>query len=483
MQLERRILGNATSLGVSAIIGQLANFGFVILVARGFGREIFAQYALSMAIGALACILVSGGTILLLVRSGAQDMPRGLGMVAAILPFQAVTGVVVWLATLALGFALAMSAEELSILACIVGHHVIIRITAVLLTQLQGQERMSIVAAVDVGRSILALAGGLALALTTGNAVAGISAMPVASSVFLLYTGVTVHRELGPIAWKWDPGAAWQVAMQALPFFWIAALATANERLGILMLRVIQGGDALATFASGERIITAAAILYSTLTAASLPAASRLALTDGTRHLELSNRVARLVLLIVLPAATAMFLFSADIIGLLFGSEYASSAPILKIIAGILVIRAISSVQDMTALSAGRQDDVVAGRIAALILLLILGLPLIRIAGPLGLAYAMLGAEVGYAATVRVLIRRAGVTISPLRPSRATLAACGLTLIVGMAAADLHLLPRTMLALGCLVAGLWAFRAVRPHDLRYLLAVLRTKRSDYPGTD
>lgn len=483
MQLERRILGNATSLGVSAIIDQLANFGFVILVARGFGREVFAQYALSMAIGALACIVVGGGSISLLVRSSAQDRLRSLRMLTAILPFQALTGVIVWLAMLAFGFLFAMSSVELAILGCIVGHLIIVRITAMLLTQLQGQERMTIVAAVQVGRSILALAGGLALALTTRSAVASVSAMPIASVAFLFYASLAVRRELGPIAYKWDPEAAWQVAMQAAPFFWIAALATAGERLGVLMLRAMQGSDALATFASGERIINAAAILYSPLTAASLPAASRLALSDSTRHQEISNRVARLVMLVVLPAATILFLFSDDIIELLFGSEFGSSAPILRIIACVLVIRAVSSIQQMGAVSTGRQGDVLAGRICALVLLLIFGPPLIWTLGPLGLAYTMLGAEIGYAATMQIRLRRAAITISPLHSSRATMLACAFTLVAGTLAADVDLSFRAVLVAGCLTAGFWGFGALRPHDLRYFIEVLKTKRPDYLGPD
>jgi O-antigen/teichoic acid export membrane protein len=483
VQLERRILGNATSMGVSAVIGQLANFGFVILLARGFGRDIFAQYALSMAIGALACVLVSFGSISLLVRSSAQDISRGLEMLRAILPVQVLMGLIVWVATLALGVILSMTAVELSILGCIVGHHVIIRITAVLLTPLQGQERMDIVAVIQVGRNVLALATGVTLALTTGSAVASVSAMPIASIVFLVYASAKVQGLLGPIAWKWDPKAARHVVMQALPFLLIVALSTGNQRLGVLMLSVIQGNDALATFASGERIITSAAVLYTMLTVATLPAASRLALSDSPRHHELVNRVARLVMLVVLPAAITLVLFSDDIIGLLFGSEFATSAHILRIVAWVLVIRAVSSIQEMAAISTERQRVIVIGRSYGLVLLLLLGLPLIWMAGPFGLAFAMLGAEIGYVATLQVLLRRAAVAISPLSSSLRTVAACGFTLVVGMIAANLDLLPRAVLLVGCVIAGLWGFGAVRPHDLRYLLTILRTKRADYLGID
>ena len=150
----------------------------------------------------------------------------------------------------------------------------------------------------------MTLAVGVALAVATGSAIAGVSAMPVASCFFLLYSGYKVRSVLGPVTWKWDPRGAWNVARQAFPFFLIVAVTTACDRLGPLMLIAIQDPDSLATFASGERIITVAAILYSMLTAASVPAASRLALTDGERQRKLASRIARIVLLAVVPAAT-----------------------------------------------------------------------------------------------------------------------------------------------------------------------------------
>ncbi len=479
MQLERRVLGNAASLGVGAVLSQLANFGFVILVARGFGREIFAQYALSMAIGGLACLLVSFGSISLLVRSSAQDLSRSIEMLRSVLPFQIIVGLGIWIVILALGVVFSSTIENLIILGCIVAHHIIIRITAVLLSQLHGQERMHIVAAVKVGRNIATLAAGVALALTTGSAVAGVSAMPVASIFFLLYSGLKVRSLLGPITWRWDPRGAWNVATQAFPFFLIVAVTAACDRMGLLMLSVIQDSDSLATYASGERIITAAAILYSMLTAASIPAASRLALADRARHQKLVNRVARVVFLAVLPAATMLFLFSADIIVFLFGSEFTTSAPVLRIVAWVLVIRGINSVQTMGAVSAGRQRDVLTGRSCALVLLLVLGPPLIWAAGPVGLACTMLGAEMGYAAILHGLLQRAGIGTSPVRSSRATVAACGVTLVVGIISMNLDLISRIALMSGCIVAGLWIFGAVRKHDMKYLFAILKTKRSDY----
>jgi O-antigen/teichoic acid export membrane protein len=265
MQIERRVLGNAMSLGLSALIGQVANFGFVILVARGFGR---------------ICTVVSFGSTHLLVRSSAQSSAHGLEMLGVILPVQWILGIGIFAITIASGFLTNMSVDNLCILASIVAHHVIFRITAVLVAQLQGMERMDIVAALRISRSLVTLIAALIIALTTKNPILAVASMPITSFLVLLSAGAIVRRLVGPLNLRWDHTAAWHIAIQAFPFFIIAMLAAAGNRIGILILSAFHGNDGVATYASGERIITAVAVLYSMLTGATLPAVSRLAPID-----------------------------------------------------------------------------------------------------------------------------------------------------------------------------------------------------------
>jgi O-antigen/teichoic acid export membrane protein len=478
VQIERRVLGNAAFLGVGSVVGHIANFGFVILVARGFGREVFAHYALSMAIGALACILVSFGSISLLTRTSAQDRLRGSEMLSAVLPVQAMIAIALWIAILGLAFVFPHTTESLIILACVLAHHIIVRLTGVLLSQVRGRERLDIIALVRVGRRITTLGAGVVLALATGSALAGISAMPIASLFFLLYSGSKVKGLVGPIPWKWDPRGAWNVTRKAFPFFLIVAVTAACDRLGPVLLGAIQDPDSLATYASGERIITFVAVLYSTLTAASVPASSRLALSDAEAQLRFAHRIMRLVLLAVLPTATLLFLFSPDIIVLLFGREFATSAPVLQVAAWIPVVRGFNSVQAMVAVSRGRQRDVLIGRCCALILLIVCGVPLIWLVGPVGLAITVLALEIGYTAVLHRLLARADIDILPSQSLWGIVATCVATLVVGLLSADLYVAYRLALLGGCVIAGSWIFGAVRRHDLRYLHSVLMSRRSD-----
>ena len=63
MHVERRVLINTAVLGTGEVVGQLANFAFVVLLARTYGVEIFGWYSFAMALGAVLSVFVSvGGT-------------------------------------------------------------------------------------------------------------------------------------------------------------------------------------------------------------------------------------------------------------------------------------------------------------------------------------------------------------------------------------------------------------------------------------
>jgi O-antigen/teichoic acid export membrane protein len=478
MKIERRVLGNAASLGVSELIGQIANFGFVIIVARGFGREVFAQYALSMAVGALICTLVSFGSISLLIRSSAQNRSRGFEMLGIILPVQIVLGVGVFALTIAGGIFAKMSSDNLVILGSVVAHHIILRITSVVVTQLKGMERMEIVALISIGRSLITLIIALAVSLTTRNEILAVGSMPVTSILFLLLAIGVVRHFLGSFDLRWDLTAAWKIAVEAIPFFATVVLNATSQRIGLLMLGGLSGNQAVATYASGERTVAASAFLYTMLTGATLPAASRLAPSDRRRHSEIVNRLMRTALLLALPAATLMYLFSDKIIWLLFGNDFISSVPILKVFAAVLAIRALVSVQVLIAVSVGHQRDVLIGRVVSLALLVSVGLPLIREAGPLGLAYSVLAAEIVQAIVLSVLLDRRAIEISLVQSAGATAVGCALTLAFGLYLPIEAFVPRAMLIASCMILALWGSGAVRRHDLRYLVEILKTDRSD-----
>ncbi len=95
METERKILSNTLLLATGQLIAQLANFGFVILLARSFGASTLGLYSLAMSIGALSGIFVGFGTNSLARKEIARDPRTDRDVIGKVFPLQILAGIAV----------------------------------------------------------------------------------------------------------------------------------------------------------------------------------------------------------------------------------------------------------------------------------------------------------------------------------------------------------------------------------------------------
>ena len=344
MKVERRLLGNVAVLGAGEFVAQLANFLFVIIIARAFGPELLGHYSLSMAVTAIVVVFVSFGTIQLHVRNIGRDADDGGKLLRALFPAQIGLAFVAWIAIVSVGALTQLSATEVGLLAAIAGYQILVRMTGILLAEPKGRQQMNPVAVVHAGTPILILCVSRILLWMNFGPLVVLSVMPVCAFMFAIYAARTAIRFGGPLRPRWNAGEFMAGLKQARPFFAIMLLTSAYERLGVIILGVLASRVIVGEYAAGERIVAALGVLISVVTTAALPALSSLAATDKSRLLQVANRLVRVAWLISLPVATVISLFSAEIIHLVFGEEYAGASAVLAIASILLAIRAIRAV-------------------------------------------------------------------------------------------------------------------------------------------
>ena len=96
-RVERRVLINTAVLGVGEAVGQLANFAFVVLLARRYGVEVFGWYSFAMALGAVLAVFVSLGGTGYETRELARDRVRAQTIFDTLRSVQMESGLIVWL--------------------------------------------------------------------------------------------------------------------------------------------------------------------------------------------------------------------------------------------------------------------------------------------------------------------------------------------------------------------------------------------------
>lgn len=475
MKVERRLIGNVAILGTGEFIAQFAKFGFVVLIARAFGPEILGHYSFSMAVSAMALVFVSFGTVQLLVRSIGHDAEHGGEMLRTLFPVQMALAVIAWIGIVSAGAMARLSASEVVLLAAISAYQILVRMTDILLTEPKGRQQMNPVAVIRAGTPILImLATSLFVWLKFGPEVV-FSILPVCALIFAIFAVRTAIRLGGPLRRPWNLRAFMSALKETPPYFTIMLLATAYERLGIIILGFFASRASVGEFAAGERIVAALGILVGVLTTAALPALSSLAGSDKKRLLQVADRLIRMAWLVGLPVATVISLFSTEIIDLVFGEPYAGSSAVLAIASILLVIRSIRAVLGPMTMATGRPGDLALARAAALVAL-VCGAPFLVIwHGATGLASTMVIAEAILLAVLASRLAAAGNLPKLLRPALGVLGACGTAYIVGLLTIAWPLPPRVAATLFVGLLGLWLFRAIRAADVKFVMELVRKK--------
>lgn len=472
MDVERRILRSASILFFAGALSQLTNFAFVTIVARQYGPVVFGEYSFALSLGAMLSIGVSLGANRWLMRECSARPDCWAEHAGVLLPAQCAIAVLLIGGVAATSAWLNIPRDVLYVLVATVSLQLLTPVTGLLVIGFSGSERMSYAAFSDLGLRLLILivAGWLALRGAAPGLV--LAVLPVSA----LAVGTILYRladaEFGRPKFRLEAAALRSIWQQSLPFLGIAAVTTLYMRVGLLILRGFGGAGEVGIFAPAERLIMAAGILYLTFSRAVFPPLVRLYGEDRARFSQLANRSTRVFLMLAMPAATALFVFAEDVVLLLFGDSYLESAQVLRIVAPLLVLRALSLLLDRLAVASDETRLALTAKSLSLAGLIAFALLLVPGHGASGLAVALIIAQCLQLVMLARGLRVRQLMPALIRPLVATGTACLLTVLL----LDLAGIASTALRLAIgLLAGLcllWAFRAVQVADVRYLRKLL-----------
>ncbi|NNC66345.1 MAG: oligosaccharide flippase family protein [Gammaproteobacteria bacterium] len=477
LQTQKRLFGNTALLLGGESIAQFANLIFVVALARIFGREVLGTYAFSMSVGALLGVLVTLGTLTLVLRRLSREPERTPEVTGALLPFQLCVALVLVLATYAAARSLNAGSLATAAVTLIVAYHVFIQVTRLLLVGYMAREEMAAAATLTVARRILILLlAGAAMGAGLGAELT-LAAMPIAALVILVLSGFLATRHFGRPAFRLHCPEVLSYLAQARPFFFVVVLDTVFRRVGIIYLAALGDREAAGLFASAERLVSAAGLAQSMFFAALFPLVSRLWQSDRSQFAELAGRAGRLVLLLTLPLATLVALFARDIIDILYGAEFGEASALLSGIAWMLVIHGIARLLGTISQAADQQRILVTSKAWGLAALTLFSVVLIPWYGAPGLVAALLMGEFVSVSCNYTLLRRRNVPLMSFRSTLSVSGACLVAACVAYFGSDLTLWLRLLVVGFAGAAALWVFRALRSHDLAYLLSIAASRNA------
>jgi O-antigen/teichoic acid export membrane protein len=387
---ERRILANASALGVAEGLGQLANFVFVISFARTFGATQMAYYSVAMASGAIAALFMTLGTQNLLVREFSRDLTRVSEWLGVLLPVQGLLALLAWLVATAITVLLVGDYRAITVALAICAYQIVLRLAGVLNTPLVANERMVRISVANVAYRVFTLLLGL-VAIHYG-AGAGLVAWTFVVGAVIYFTVAWWQNFslFGQPKLRWAPREASDLFKLSAPFFGIAAFAAIYARGAVIVLSAIATPHAVGLYAAADRLMVAVALAPSMLGTAVYPALSRVAARSRVEVRALCGRSVMLMVLITLPLAIVFTIFAHRLIGVLFGPLYVGAAPALQILTWTLPIVGVQSLLGSQLVAVNQQHALARARLSGLTLFVLLSPLLIWKFGFQGAALAVL---------------------------------------------------------------------------------------------
>ena len=473
MHTEGRILKNTAVLGAGEAIGQLAGFVFIIVCGRLYGVDGLGWYSLAMAVGAIAVVLASAGTHGLLLRDLAQRPEESSARISGTLPYEAGLAALIWVVIVAATSALIADPLGRWIVVLVAAHHLILSVAALRLIPSRARQIMWPSACLGAADRLLILVIVTPLAVLGLSAESAFLTFPLVAVVILGAVLAANRRLADPVTWQPNSFSRQSdLYAAALPFFNLAVVNALWARAGVFMIAALLGEESVGLYAAGDRILVVFGVLQILFVGALAPAVASLARTDRRRSLEVASRCMRMLLVLTIPAAGLLAIFHREVVAAMFGEGFEDSAVVLLVLAPAFVIKGVNSLRASQAMAIGLQAAVARLRLLALAVFVVFGLVGIRLAGPAGLAAAVVLVEIGYTAALRTRLAREAFLAAALplawKPAAAVLAAAAVYWSLGGLGAQLQA--------ACVVASmlvvLFGLGAVRAHDLRYLRAVL-----------
>jgi O-antigen/teichoic acid export membrane protein len=474
MRVERRIFLNTAVLGAGEAVGQLANFAFVVMLARRYGVEVLGWYAFAMALGAVLAPFVSLGAATYVTREIARSNDRAGALLAALRPVQVSSGLVVWLVMAVVAVLADIGRRETAVVVAVGAYHVLMRMTVLYLAPAVARERALGTALVGGGHRVLMVALAGSAMLLGFDAPVAVLAMPVAAVLSLLAARLMAGRDLAQPVAAGAPVNRSEVLIGSLPFLGTALLAVAYSRGGVLLLTGLRGEVATGEFAAADRLLVPILMVTGTFTAALFAPLSRLA-AEPDRMRELSGRCLRLVLLVTIPMTAALTIFADDIVALLFGTSLQGAAPILMVLAPLAVLRSVSALWTSQCMALGEERRVTIARTWVVLVFFVLASCSIGIWGAMGLAVASILSESVMALWLRRLLAEHSSPQPAWRMARASLVAAVCAGAVAMLLPAVALPVRAVLVAAIMVLVTVVLGGVRAHDLGFLIAILRKR--------
>jgi len=443
-----------------------------VYFARVFGAGDLGKYAFSMALAGLLSVFINMGMNTCMTREVSKNIEEDLVYLSNILLTQAILAIVVWglIVTIAI---LSSADRETAIILIIIGlYQVLYRLTMVFYTQFRVHEQMQYPALLELCHKLIILVIGGLLIWLTRDPVLALAIYPLGALLMLVAAAVISISLYGMPAMQPDLKFISNLMRRSFPFFILLVLSMIFDRVGLIILATIQGDFNTGIYSASDRLVTTMLQPVAIFGGIILPVMSRLSASDGEKLANLYETCIKLVLGLLLPVSTFLFLLAEEVVLTLYGDSFTEAVDVLQILSWLILVSGISVVASTMMMALNHEHDLLRGKFFIVSGYVVACLMVIPLYSYIGLSIAKLLAFSGVSLFCLYCLRDRMPLPRIWNSIRAPLLSCLVASVIYTFTTGIEVWARAIILLVSYFVMMYFLRAIRLRDLAYLRRVL-----------
>jgi len=362
-------------------VDRLAALAIALWLPRHLGLADYGEYTLVVALLAVFQSLPDGSLESVLVAQLAREGVASRQLAGAAIPVRvAVSGVCGLAGLVALGLASGQARLVLAAAPWALGlwiaaanpYRVLLR------AELRFGRYLALIAS-QAGAMIAALAVVLAL----GGGLRGVLGTGIVAASAGLLAGWWLAG--GGIRARYDRSVARALLRGAVALAATGALLVGAQQFLALVLLRLHGAEAVGLYGGAQRLVDAVNLVPQAMTVRVLPLLAR----RGRAAEVTAAAAARQLAILVVPLASILMLWPAEVLAIVLGSAFAAAAPILRALGLVALLGASGQVVTALLVATERERHLFATTAVSAGIIVLLGVLLVPAFGAQGLALAM----------------------------------------------------------------------------------------------
>lgn len=327
----------------SQVATWLATMFLLILAPRRLGGEGFGRVQVSIAFVGFFNLVGSLGSYQHIVKNIARDASTLGRLVISAMQLKMLSGVVLTAAALLLGWGIGYDREQLTLIAIGCVGMMLSLLNEMVLAGLNGLERMAHAAVWQTVQVYVASLVAIVVLLTTQSLTAYMAAFALAGTIPLVANFRALRPALRGVAAR-HPGTWRAIIRGGVPIFALTALSLLYSTIDIPIVEAISGFEVVSWYSLAYRWVSIPVFITTIVCTAFLPRMSALAATAPDEFARLTNRALMMVLAVNIPAAAGVVVVSGDLVDLLYGPDFQTSALLMQLLAPFVPLVAVNTV-------------------------------------------------------------------------------------------------------------------------------------------